>query len=291
MFFNGDFVKFDDTAGVQTSVSIPSGIAVAPGSLTVNSNTNNFSISSPGTGKITGSTSLVKSGSSTLTLSTSNDYQGGTTINDSGKIIALDVGSTGQTSATGSGPVTVGASATLQIGNGTTSGAGTVIGPIHNSGSLIINRPDSFNFAAAVDGSGAVTIQGGATTTVTGASTYSGNTIITNGTLLAGGANAFSPNSTVVLSNTANSTLDMGGQTQSVGGLSGGGATGGAVNANGAPHLQRFRHEHLHRSIQRRHLGDHHELHHGRGAKFEWHDELHRATYRQQRNLGIQPNG
>ena len=123
--------------------------AVAPGSMTVNSSTNNFSISSPGTGRITGSTSLVKSGSSTLTLATSNDYQGGTTINDNGKIIALDVGSTGVASATGAGPVTVGANATLQIGNGTTTGAGTVTGPVHNSGSLVINRPDSFTFATA----------------------------------------------------------------------------------------------------------------------------------------------
>ena len=55
VFFNGDFVTFDNTAGVQTSVSIPNGTQVAPGSITVNSSTNNFSISSPGTGKITGS--------------------------------------------------------------------------------------------------------------------------------------------------------------------------------------------------------------------------------------------
>ena len=227
-------MTFDNTAGVQTSISIPNGTAVAPGSMTVNSSTNNFSISSPGTGRITGSTSLVKSGSSTLTLATSNDYQGGTTINDNGKIIALDVGSTGVASATGAGPVNVGANATLQIGNGTTTGAGTVTGPVHNSGSVVINRPDSFTFGTAVDGSGTLAVQGGGTTTVTGTLTYSGNTTVSNGTLLAGIANAFSPASTIVLSNSATSNVDLGSQPQSVGGLSGGGATGGNVNANAA---------------------------------------------------------
>ncbi len=238
VFFNGDNVTFDNSAGVQTSISIPNGVAVAPGSMTVNSSTNNFSISSPGTGKISGSTSLTKSGSSTLTLATSNDYQGGTTINDNGKIVALDVGSTGVASATGAGPVTVGANATLQIGNGTTTGAGTVTGPIHNSGSLVINRPDSFTFASAVDGAGTLTVQGGGTTTVTGSLTYTGNTNITSGTLLAGNANAFSPASTIVFSNSATASVDLGSQPApavvAVGALSGGGATGGNVNANSA---------------------------------------------------------
>ena len=186
VFFNGDFVTFDNTAGVQTSVSIPNGTQVAPGSITVNSSTNNFSISSPGTGKITGSAGLVKSGASTLTLATSNDYQGGTTINDNGKIIALDVGSTGNASATGTGPVTVGTNATLQIGDGATAGAGSVTGPVHNSGSVVINRPDSFTFATPVDGSGTLTVQGGGTPTVSGTLTYTGNTNVSNGTLLAG---------------------------------------------------------------------------------------------------------
>ena len=234
VFFNGDKVTFDNTAGVQTSVSIPNGAAVSPSSITVNSTTNNFSISSPGTGRITGSGNLTKSGSSTLTLATSNDYQGGTTINDNGKIVALDVGSAGVASATGSGPVTVGANATLQIGDGTTAGAGTVTGPVHNSGSLVINRPDSFSFVTPVDGTGTLTVQAGGTAMVSGTLTYSGNTNITSGTLLASTPNAFSPASTVVLSNTANSTLDLGGQAQSVGAVSGGGGTGGTVNASAA---------------------------------------------------------
>ena len=169
-----------------------------------------------------------------MTLATSNDYQGGTTINDNGKIVALDVGSTGNASATGTGPVTVGTNATLQIGDGATAGAGSVTGPVHNSGSVVINRPDSFTFATPVDGSGTLTVQGGGTPTVSGTLTYTGKTNVTNGTLLAGAANAFSPASTIVLSDSATSNVDFGSQPQNVGALSGGGATGGTVNANAA---------------------------------------------------------
>jgi fibronectin-binding autotransporter adhesin len=233
VFFNGDNVTFDNSAGVQTSVSIPANISLAPGSITVNSNTNNFSISSPGNGRITGSTSLIKSGSSTLTLATSNDYQGGTTINGNGKIIALDVGSTALTSATGTGQVTVGATATLQIGDGVTAGAGTVLGPIHNNGSVLLNRPDLFTLTTLIDGTGSVTLQGGSTAQVNGGLTYTGDTSITNGTLQATVQNSLPAASTIVLANSPTSQLDFNFQPQTVGALQGGGTNGGTVNASG----------------------------------------------------------
>ena len=62
-FYNGDLVLFNDsTPGVQTSINLTT--ALAPGSITVNSNTSNYTFS--GTGKITGSTGLLKLGTSTL---------------------------------------------------------------------------------------------------------------------------------------------------------------------------------------------------------------------------------
>ena len=80
-----------------------------------------------------------------------------------------------------------------------------------------------------------MTQQGGTTATVSGNNwSYSGNTNVTNGTLQAGGVNAFSPNSTVVLSNTANSILEFAGNAQFIGGLAGGGPIGGTVNAGAA---------------------------------------------------------
>jgi autotransporter-associated beta strand protein len=102
--------------------------------MTVNSDgANAFSFS--GTGKISGTGSLVKSGTSTLTLSTANDYTGGTTIN-SGTVIALDTGAVpGSSSGLGNGVITIAAGAAVQVGNGT-AGTGSITGTaIHNAGS------------------------------------------------------------------------------------------------------------------------------------------------------------
>ena len=156
-FVNGDSVTFDDT-GTVTGVTIASGTLVVPSSVTVTTSSKSYTIS--GGGKISGSAALTKNGSTTLTLATNNDFQGGTTINDTGKIIAVNVGGTASTSATGAGPVTVTTNATLQIGDGVTSGAGTVLGAIHDNGSVQLNRPDATTLTNSIDGTGSVTLQG-----------------------------------------------------------------------------------------------------------------------------------
>jgi autotransporter-associated beta strand protein len=83
LFWNCDQVTFGNSGSNSPAVNIAS--TVLPGSVTVNS-TQNYTFS--GTGKISGGTSLTKSGSGTLTISTSNDYTGTTTIN--GGILKLD---------------------------------------------------------------------------------------------------------------------------------------------------------------------------------------------------------
>ena len=74
VFFSGDRVLFDDSPGVVTGIMIGSGVAVMPSALTNDSSLNDFTIF--GAGKISGTLSLVKQGSSTLTLSTANDFTG-----------------------------------------------------------------------------------------------------------------------------------------------------------------------------------------------------------------------
>lgn len=76
-FFTSDLVLLDDRGGQSPTITIPSGQIVIPSILTNNSTTN-YTIS--GAGKISGSASIVKLGSSTLTMSTTNDFTGNFTI-------------------------------------------------------------------------------------------------------------------------------------------------------------------------------------------------------------------
>ena len=106
-----------------------------------------------------GSTSLVKNGAGTLTLTGASSHTGGTTVNQG----------------------------ILQIGNGGTSGS--IQGNVTNNASLVFNRSDDISFAGAVSGSGSLTQQGTGTLILTGASTYTGGTMVNAGTLkLAAGA-------------------------------------------------------------------------------------------------------
>jgi fibronectin-binding autotransporter adhesin len=116
-FYSGDNVLFNDWAGVPTTVSING--TVLPGSITVNSSTNNFTFD--GSGTISGSASLTKSGTSTLTLSASGNFTGpvvisGGTVSTPGNTLAsvasitITNGGTfdlAGTSLTGPKPITV----------------------------------------------------------------------------------------------------------------------------------------------------------------------------------------
>ncbi|HTV40669.1 MAG TPA: LamG-like jellyroll fold domain-containing protein [Candidatus Sulfotelmatobacter sp.] len=75
VFNQGDNVLFDDTPGVPTSVTVSG--TVTPSLITVNTSTNTFDISS---GAISGSGSLVKLGTSPLTITSAGSFTGTATI-------------------------------------------------------------------------------------------------------------------------------------------------------------------------------------------------------------------
>ena len=233
-FFIRDKVTFDNSAGVPHAITVNETIALQ--TMTVNSDgANAYSFS--GTGKISGTGSLVKSGTSTLTLSTANDYTGGTTIN-SGTVIALDTGAIpGSSSGLGNGVITIAAGAAVQVGNGT-AGVGSITGSaIHNAGSININRSDASTLSAPINGAGTLTVQGGGTLSINvaqNANVYTGNTNVNGGaTLQAAGTNVMSANSVINLDNTAGSRFNPNGFNQTIAGLSGGGATSGDVTVGG----------------------------------------------------------
>ncbi|ECS0149212.1 autotransporter outer membrane beta-barrel domain-containing protein [Salmonella enterica] len=119
---------------------------------------------------ISGSGQVEKSGDGTLTLSGSNTYTGGTTIND-GTLIATSV------DALGSGDVTD--NATLALNTGGT-------------------------FDNAISGSGQVVKSGDDVLTLSGANSYSGGTLISDGTLVASNVEALGTGDV-----TDNATLEM----------------------------------------------------------------------------------
>jgi len=166
-FFTGDAALFDDSvAGVQTAITIPAGVVIVPGSITVNS-ANNYSIS--GSGKISGTTGITKSGSGTLTINTTNDYTGDVTISGG----TLKAGSQTALGAT-VGATTISAGATLDVNgqqlNGetiTVSGSGQAnAGAIVNSGAQQINAVGKVTLAGDVTfgGSGRWDLRGGGAT-------------------------------------------------------------------------------------------------------------------------------
>ena len=82
VFNAGDAVTFDDTVGVPTTVTLGVGSTVQPSLITVNSSINNFSIqrAGDGSGILNGSGSLLKKGTSTLTVTSGGGLTGTATI-------------------------------------------------------------------------------------------------------------------------------------------------------------------------------------------------------------------
>jgi len=111
-FNANDAVRFDDTAGVPTTVSLNE--SVTPSYITNNSSANNFTISGPGS--ISGAASLIKLGSSTLEMATTNDFTGSATIG--GGTVKMNSPLSGLATTLGAGgaaPIVVSNGATLAI--------------------------------------------------------------------------------------------------------------------------------------------------------------------------------
>ncbi|ECH7399755.1 autotransporter outer membrane beta-barrel domain-containing protein, partial [Salmonella enterica] len=164
---------------------------------------------------ISGSGQVVKSGDETLTLSGSNTYTGGTTIND-GTLIATSVDALGSGDVTdnavlelntggdfdnaisGSGQVVKSGDETLTLSgtnsytDGTLISGGTLVatnlealgtGDVTNNATLELNTGGTFD--NAISGSGQVVKSGDDALTLSGSNTYTGGTTISGGTLIA----------------------------------------------------------------------------------------------------------
>jgi fibronectin-binding autotransporter adhesin len=221
VFANGAPVLFDDTAA-RTSVTV-NGL-VQPTSVTINNNTNSYSIASSAGKDIGGSASFTKSGNGTATLSGgANAYTGVTKLLGgtlSAGVLAnggsaSDIGAAGSAAGNlvldGGGLIYTGGAAsidrlfTLGTGGGTIDSSG--------SGALVFNQPaplgytgsgprtltlmgadtDNNTLAPALADNGgatALTKNGAGTWVLTGTNSYSGVTTINGGVLQIGAGGA-----------------------------------------------------------------------------------------------------
>ena len=231
LFYPFDNVTFDDTPGVQTGITL--GTTVNPNSVTVNASANAFSLS--GSGKISGYATLTKSGSSTFTVSNTNDYTGATTVSGGRLLLSgganrlplvtaltladtagatLDLNGNNQTVASLSGGGASGGNVTLGAGALTVAGTGTA------------------TFRGIISGSGSLAKSGIGTQTLANANSYNGGTTVNAGTLALSGSGTLGTNTAALNAN--GGTLDLGGTSQTVGAvtLAGGTIAGGSLTGS-----------------------------------------------------------
>jgi autotransporter-associated beta strand protein len=142
-------------------------------------------------GVITNTGALIKSGAGTMTLSGANTFSGGSTLS-AGVIRAAN------SSALGTGALVASAGTVLEVTNGVTlannmslytvrflNGGNTLSGTITNNNTVYDVASGTTNTVSGfVTGAGGVELIGGGQLNITGATNnYTGNTVISNGTL------------------------------------------------------------------------------------------------------------
>jgi fibronectin-binding autotransporter adhesin len=171
-YLQGDLVKFTDSSAIGAIAVQAAG--VTPADVYFDNSATAYTLTGGG---IAGGGALTKDGTAKVILANNNSYAGTTTVNDG----------------------------ILQIGNGGTSGT-LGLGAISlNGGTLSFNRSDSSKVLASIGGGGIVRSDGNGTTTLVGANSYSGGTVISKGTLTGVTATSFG-SGTITLNDAATGT-------------------------------------------------------------------------------------
>jgi autotransporter-associated beta strand protein len=223
-FFTGDSVTFDDTGFNSPAINISG--SVSPASVTVNASQNyDFA----GTGAmITGQ--LTKTGTGTLILENNNTYTGPTVIGGGTLQVGGDVNG-GATGALGTGPVTNNSALVFYLATDS-----SVTTNIYGTGSITnIGSAGTVTLSGSISGS-TMNMAGFGVMVLSGSNSYTGQTIISSGSLQANNSFALgSGTAGTVVSNGAqlyiNANINISGESLSLAGT--GPATDGALRKGG----------------------------------------------------------
>ena len=132
------------------------------------------------------------------------------------------------------GATSIVSGATLQVGSGGTTGSISASSAVTNNGTLIINRSGTAVFNNAISGAGTLTINGSATLTLGGNSSFSGTTSIQRGTVKLASSTALGSTTASVVIGSAGQigTLDLFGQSTTVGSISAAGTVANQIVTN-----------------------------------------------------------
>ena len=176
-------VIFDDSATGSTAINVAA--TVSPKSTTIDATAKTYTLA--GSGKISGTGGLSKKGSSTVTVSTANDYLGTTSI-DAGtfKLGASNVIPNGTVSVAGNLDL-AGFSDTVNA----LGGNGQLLDSTAGTSVLIVGNADTTSsFGGSITGTVGLTKSGAGTFTLTGTTSHSGATLVSGGTLEIGSGGA-----------------------------------------------------------------------------------------------------
>ena len=202
-FSSGDNVTIDDTGNNALPIDLVG--TIAPTLVTVNNSTKDFTVGSTTTGLLGGPAVITKSGSGTLTLTTSNAFTGKVTVN--GGTVSIAAGNNlgtppgsfvaDQLTLNG-GALQVTASGSINANRGTTLGA--------SGGTFDVASSVNFTNAPAVTGSGSLAKIGAGTLVFANANTYGGGTVISNGTISVGNLGSLGSGAITLAGGTLNAT-------------------------------------------------------------------------------------
>ena len=183
-FANANKVTFDDFGANANAVTVTG--SPAPSAVIVDASIN---YSFAGTGSLTGTMSLLKAGTGTLTLAGNYRFSGGTTVE------AGTLALSGTLEDTGTSGVTVMPGATFQLLGGTytgnirimtgatLTGTGTVIGNVTNEGTVVGESGGTLAFQGVTHNLGTMRLTGGSILDLEGSFTNDGVLDVITGTV------------------------------------------------------------------------------------------------------------